>query len=227
LTLLSGYTQILQSKARTNPDLEGVTQGLLEGTTRMQEVVNSMLDISKIDSKVLKALPEKTSLAAILQRVQKTFAAAWKERNLKLVSDGLAELPLVVADPDLLYKLLYHLVMNAIKYTPDGGTIEVSGRVLQEENEIEFVVRDTGIGIDPEHLALIFEKFYQTGEVQLHSSGRTKFKGGGPGLGLAIAKGIVEAHNGRIWAESPGHNEETCPGSSFYVRLPLNLEPAQ
>jgi signal transduction histidine kinase len=226
LTLLSGYTQILQTKAKDYHyrDLEGISQGLLEGSARMQEVVNSMLDISRIDSKMLKALPDKTSLAAILKRVEKTFHAAWKERKLTFCTDGISELPLIHADPDLLYKLLYHLVMNAIKYTPDGGTITLRGRVLETEGEIELFVQDTGIGIDSQHQGLIFEKFYQTGEVQLHSSGRTKFKGGGPGLGLAIARGIVEAHGGRIWVESPGYDEETLPGSCFYVRLPLQAE---
>jgi signal transduction histidine kinase len=224
LTLLSGYTQILQTKAKDYRDLEGISQGLLEGSARMQEVVNSMLDISRIDSKMLKALPDKTSLAAILKRVEKTFQAAWKERKLTFSTDGISKLPLVHADPDLLYKLLYHLVMNAIKYTPDGGTITLRGRVLEAEGEIELFIQDTGIGIDSQHQELIFEKFYQTGEVQLHSSGRTKFKGGGPGLGLAIARGIVEAHGGRIWVESPGYDEETLPGSCFYVRLPLQVK---
>jgi signal transduction histidine kinase len=83
------------------------------------------------------------------------------------------------------------------------------------------VVSDTGIGINPADHRLIFEKFYQTGEVAVHSSGRTRFKGGGPGLGLAIAQGIVLAHRGQIWVESDGYNESTCPGSHFYIRLPL------
>ena len=224
LTLLSGYTQLLDNKAKNNPDLQTISKGLLEGSVRMQEVVNSMLDISRIDSKMLKALPDKASLASILQRVEKTFQAAWDERKLKFVTAGISELPLIYADPDLLYKLLYHLVMNAIKYTPDGGTITLRGEVIEDDHEISLTVEDTGIGIDLEHQHLIFEKFYQTGEVQLHSSGRTKFKGGGPGLGLAIARGIVEAHGGRIWVESPGYNEETLPGSCFYVRLPLEAK---
>ena len=83
-------------------------------------------------------------------------------------------------------------------------------------------MQDTGIGISPEDIALIFEKFYRTGEVALHSSGTTAFKGGGPGLGLAIARGIVLTHGGRIWAESPGYDEETCPGSRFIVRIPMS-----
>jgi signal transduction histidine kinase len=115
--------------------------------------------------------------------------------------------------------------MNAIKYTPDGGMITVSGRVVQDETLgecVEVIVADTGIGIDEEHHELIFEKFYQTGEVRLHSSGTTKFKGGGPGLGLAIARGAVLAHGGRVWVESQGHDEKHYPGSRFYVRLPLD-----
>ena len=86
---------------------------------------------------------------------------------------------------------------------------------------IEVTVSDTGIGIDPEHHELIFEKFYQTGQAALHSSGKTKFKGGGPGLGLFIAKAAVQAHGGKIWVESEGYDEGRCPGSRFYLRLPL------
>jgi signal transduction histidine kinase len=119
-------------------------------------------------------------------------------------------------------------VINAIKYTPDGGTITISGKELPLSSElpkggIEIVVSDTGIGIDPRFKELIFAKFYQTGELALHSSGKTKFKGGGPGLGLAIARGIVEAHHGKLWVESPGYDETNCPGSQFHVVLPLRL----
>jgi signal transduction histidine kinase len=124
--------------------------------------------------------------------------------------------------------VFYHLLSNAIKFTPDGGKINVSGQVLYTPEEqpvesgVELVVSDTGIGIDPSMQEVIFTKFYQTGELALHSSGRTKFKGAGPGLGLAIAKGIVEAHSGRIWVESPEHDEIRCPGSQFYVFLPVH-----
>jgi len=190
----------------------------------MNEVTNSMLDISRIDSKTLKVIPENVRIDALISKVQKTFQAALFERKLTLTFDGLASLPTIQADPDLLQKVFYHLVINAIKYTPDGGAITASGRKVEEPagvEAVEVVIGDTGIGIDPKEHELIFEKFYQTGEIQLHSSGRTNFKGGGPGLGLAIARGIVEAHGGRIWVESSGHNEETNPGSRFFVRLPV------
>jgi signal transduction histidine kinase len=133
-------------------------------------------------------------------------------------------LPPIEADPDMLYKVFYNVIINAIKYTPDGGQITVGGQVVDDVPSGKYIqirVRDTGIGIDAKHHGLIFEKLYQVGEVALHSSGKTKFKGGGPGLGLAIAKGIVEAHGGRIWVESPGYDEESCPGSTFYILLPV------
>jgi signal transduction histidine kinase len=224
LTLIKGYAQMLTSKTSAQPELKPLSDGILDGTERMSDIVNNMLDVTRIDSKTLKLVPENVQLNAIFQRVEKTFRSSLQERNLSLHGEGLSGLPSVPADPDLLYKVLYHLVMNAIKYTPDGGTVRILGSQQtgpQGRPEVELVVEDTGIGVAREHHEAIFEKFFQTGEVLLHSSGKTKFKGGGPGLGLAIARGIVEAHGGRIWVESAGHDEKNLPGSRFIVRLPL------
>jgi signal transduction histidine kinase len=224
LTLIKGYTQMLEQKFDPDPEVRKLSKGILDGSERINEVVNNMLDVSKIDSQMLKIVPDNVQLGMLLMRVHKTFEEALTERNLNFSLDGVGSLPPIQADPDLLYKLFYHLVTNAIKYTPDGGSISVSGRVVDDQStglEVEVQVRDTGIGIAPEHLDLVFEKFFQSGEVLLHSSGKTKFKGGGPGLGLAIARGIAKAHGGYIWVESPGHDEATCPGSTFFVRLPI------
>jgi signal transduction histidine kinase len=224
LTLIQGYSQMLQVKTDQYSDLKQIAKGLVEGSDRMAEVVNNMLDVTRIDSNMLKPLLDKIPISRIMERVRDTFEAGLVERKLTLVTAGLDQLPEVPADPDLMYKVFYHLVMNAIKYTPDGGQITVSGKVVEEmpgKREMEIVVSDTGIGIDSQHHELVFEKFYQTGELKLHSSGRTKFKGGGPGLGLAIVHGIVEAHHGRVWVESAGHDEKNYPGSRFYLRLPM------
>jgi signal transduction histidine kinase len=121
-------------------------------------------------------------------------------------------------------KVLDNVIVNAIKYTPDGGSIHVSAARVSLDGRGEFCevrVRDTGIGIDPANHIIIFEKLYQIGKVELHSSGRTKFKGGGPGLGLAIAAGIVRAHQGKIWVESDGYDEERLPGSTFFIQIPI------
>jgi signal transduction histidine kinase len=126
-------------------------------------------------------------------------------------------------DPERLMQVFRNILTNAIKFTPDGGTIKVTGRKLP--GFIEIVVSDTGIGISVDNQQEIFDRFSQLGNTSLHSSGKTKFKGGGPGLGLHIAKGIVEAHGGAIWVESPGFDEERCPGSTFHILLPLKSEP--
>ncbi|MDW8186399.1 MAG: ATP-binding protein, partial [Anaerolineae bacterium] len=113
----------------------------------------------------------------------------------------------------------------AIKYTPDGGRIDVSVRVLPQDDKqparLLITFADTGIGIDPRHHRLIFEKFYRVGSSTQHSTSTTKFMGAGPGLGLPIAKGVIERHGGRIWVESAGYDAQKFPGSRFYVVLPL------
>jgi signal transduction histidine kinase len=224
LTIVQGYAQIIQVKSKENATYVKYTDGILDGSKRMIEIIDSMLDISRIDTNQLELMPDEVEMLPVLEKVEKTFQAALQERHISLATTGLAELPVIRADKDLLYKVFYHVVGNAIKYTPDGGKVTVSGRLPNDgsQEEIEITVCDTGIGIDPENQDHVFEKFYQTGEVLLHSSGKTKFKGGGPGLGLAIARGIVNAHGGRIWLESPGHDEITYPGTIVSVRLPIH-----
>lgn len=221
LTLAQGYAQMVQVKSKDTEDVARYTRGILEGTTRMVEIIDNMLDVSRIDMNRLEIMSGEVELPAIIEKVHTTFASALLERQITFVVDGLEQLPPIQGDKDLLYKLFYHVIVNAIKYTPDGGRITVCGSEVNAA-EVEITIRDTGIGIDPENQKLVFEKFYQTGEVLLHSSGKTKFKGGGPGLGLAIARGIVNAHHGSIWLESPGHNETTNPGTTVFVRLPVN-----
>lgn len=225
MTLVQGYAQMAQLKANGNADLERYTKGMLEGTNRMVEIIDSMLDVSRIDSNLLDITPTETQLDQVIDRVRKLFREAFEERKIEIKVQGVADLPVISADKDLLYKVFYHVIGNAVKYTPDGGSVTVSGRTIHDDPqnpEVEIAVQDTGIGVDPQYQELIFEKFYQTGEVLLHSSGKTKFKGGGPGLGLAISRGIINAHRGRIWLESAGHNEQTYPGSTVFIRLFVN-----
>ena len=225
LTLVQGYAQILQMKTKGSPEFEKYANGIVDGTTRMVDIIDNLLDASRIDSNLLEARPTQLQIAELIEKAEKTFEDSLKQRNISFTTEGISELPDVSADENLLYKVFYHVIMNAIKYTPDDGSITVGGRVVNSENgksNVEISVRDTGIGIDQQYHELVFEKFYQTGEVLLHSSGKTKFKGGGPGLGLAIARGIMDAHKGRIWLESPGYDEEKNPGTTVFIHLPLN-----
>ena len=236
ITVIKGYAQVIKRSqetetetAQANHENEEDTltflDGILTGVDRLQEVVDSMLDLTRIEQNAFRIFHEETALIDILDQVKHYFDTTLQERSLAFDAEGLDDLPLIYGDPDLLFKVFYHLVMNAIKYVPDGGQITVCGRILNQTDDnpiVEVIVSDTGIGIDPAHHELIFEKFYQTGPMAVHSSGRTKFKGGGAGLGLAIAQGIVQAHKGKIWVESRGHDEDALPGSRFHVQLPLN-----
>ncbi|MCB0214297.1 MAG: HAMP domain-containing histidine kinase, partial [Anaerolineae bacterium] len=226
LTIIKGYTQVLKLNPTLNEDdnAHEMMAGILSGVDRLHQIVNSMLDVTKIASGSLDVYKEKCQLADILSTIQQRYAPDLVERQLTLtITKNIESLPPLDGDLDLLTKTFQALIVNAIKYTPDGGMIAIDGQVISaaEKMFIEVKVQDSGIGIEPKHHSLIFEKFYQTGELALHSSGHTSFKGGGPGLGLAIAKGIIEAHGGRIWVESSGYDEAALPGSCFYVRLPL------
>jgi signal transduction histidine kinase len=226
LTLIMGYSQMLEQGTKNDPRLLSLAQGILDGSERMTSIVESMQDVSRIDSNTLSLRKTGLRIDLLIKKVNKGFEKALEERNIVVNTEDLRELPPVPADPDLLLKAFNHIIMNAIKFTPDGGSITISGKSLNgnESPEVEIAIRDTGIGIDPSLHELIFEKFGQAGDVLMHSSGKTKFKGGGPGLGLAIARGIVEAHGGRIWVESPGYDEQTNPGSTFFVSLPAEKQ---
>ncbi len=230
LTVLQGYSQMLLNDGtiKDSEYLLDLISTIHSGAGRLHEIVNSMLDMTKIDTRALELYPEPVSAASLLQMVGQKFNNSLTERNITLTIDDMTGLPPVEADPEALHKVFYHLIANAIKYTPDGGQITIAGQRVRGNGQgemgtdgIELLISDTGIGIDAKFHDLIFTKFYQTGQLALHSTGQTKFKGAGPGLGLAIAKGIVEAHQGKIWVESEGHDEETYPGSTFYIFLPL------
>jgi signal transduction histidine kinase len=221
LTILNTHNQILlQDKdIQANEAQLKQLQGIHKGAARMEEIMEAMLDVAKIDSQSLSLNLAPVKLAIFIRIVSQQFQQALVDRSLTLQIEDLGQLPAIEADAEALRKVFHHLIANAIKYTPDGGRILVQG--YNHDSEVEITIADSGIGIAPHMQPLIFEKFFQTGEVKLHSSGKTTFKGGGSGLGLAIVKGIVEAHNGRIWVESQGHDEQTLPGSTFHLLLPV------
>lgn len=227
LTVIKGYLGMLKSDAtiQKNQVLSQAIDGVLRGTDRLHQVVDSMLDVARLENQTITPHIEAVNMGLILRLILKDYVDDLAARNLTLTLDeAIKQIPALSADPELLKKALDHLIVNAIKFTPDGGSIHISAKVIEDAkrgNMAEISIKDTGIGIDPEHHKIIFEKLYQLGEVQLHSSSRTNYKGGGAGLGLAIASGIVKALQGTIWVESKKRDEETCPGSTFFVRLPL------
>lgn len=229
LTVLNGYVDLMRSfpETRSNPALTEVTDGIRKGTERIHEVVHMMLDLNRIGSETWKVSPVPVPLKRIIDDVVKSFEPSTTVRKILLTVQHAEGVPIIKGDPDLIKKALYQLIVNAIKYTPDGGRILITTRPTVMEDgspSVEIAVRDRGIGLDAEHHELIFEKFYQVGDVALHSSGKTTFKGGGPGLGLALVRGVARAHGGKVWVESAGHDEVNFTGSTFYLMLPAPAE---
>lgn len=226
LTVLSGYVKVLKSfpDIKANPALAEVIDGIIKGSDRMHEVVNLMLDVTRIDTETLKVVPESVPLMEIIHDLVHDLSSASEGRRIEMIVEYGEDTPSIYGDPTLIQKALYQLIVNAIKYTPDGGKVTISTRPVQVDDEfpgVEIAVKDTGIGLDTKHHELVFEKFYQVGNVAIHSSGKTTFKGGGPGLGLAIVRGVARAHGGKTWVESPGYDETALPGSTFYLQLPV------
>ncbi len=230
ITVLKGYAQLLSKDELivASAHHARLLTSMVNGANRLHKIVNTMLLMVKIDNRELRPFLEPVLIAEVMGKVVASLVTDLELRHLTLTVQKLETLPEILADSELLPVVFESILVNAIKYTPDGGQIVVDGRFWNESpaadlppDAVEIVVHDTGIGIATEALELIFTKFYQTGDVALHSSGKTRFKAGGPGLGLAIARGIMDAHRGRIWAESPGYDETKLPGSSFHIVLPL------
>jgi signal transduction histidine kinase len=226
LTVIKGYTEMLLENPGIDPSIHQFLKGIHDGTLRLHEIMDSMFDLAQIDSRSLQLHLQEVDLANMIQEVCQAQSKAALDRHLSL-SIELPVLPSLIADPNSLRKIFQHLVNNAIKFTPDEGKITITGRVVDArpsdlpKGGVEIIVSDTGVGVEPNFRELIFTKFYQTGDLAKHSTSSSRFKGSGSGLGLALSKGIVEAHNGRIWVESPGHDEVHFPGSQFHVLIPL------
>ncbi|HSB02658.1 MAG TPA: substrate-binding domain-containing protein, partial [Anaerolineales bacterium] len=205
LTVIKGYMGMIKSAPaiEKNASLQQAMEGVIQGTDRLHQVVNSMLDVARLENQVITPHLETVVLSSLLRLLRKEYTEELQERHMNLeLEPDINSAPPVLADSELLKKALDNIIVNAIKYTPDGGSIFISAHAVQADGRGDFCeirIRDTGIGIDPANHTIVFEKLYQLGKVELHSSGRTKFKGGGPGLGLAIAAGIVKAHKGKIW----------------------------
>jgi signal transduction histidine kinase len=236
LTQVRGYSDILADMVQQGgfvaAHMNQISQGITRASIRLEQIISAMLDVSRIDAQALDIRTASISVAAAVKMAVDNFKEAVRDRKINIQVVDLETLPSVQGDLQRLCQAFSNLVGNAIKFTPDGGTITISGRTLEDNSDghpqrfVEVLFADTGIGIETADQKLIFEKFYRVGAVELHSTGTTKFKGAGPGLGLPIAKGVIQAHGGKIWVESPGHDEARMPGSTFHVLLPIALPPA-
>jgi len=183
---------------------------------RLTNILNDLLNLSKIESGKIELKFEDVSLKSLIELTASSLRPQADGKSIKVITEIPDELPLVYGDKEKIEQILINLIGNAVKFTPEEGDIYVSAAPFSEEREgridhkVAISVKDTGIGIPPEHLESIFEKFHQV-------KGTLQRSAGGTGLGLAITKGLVEAHQGKIWVES-----EIGKGSIFNFTLPVS-----
>lgn len=224
LTLIQGYASLLADDipADLAPRVQVLLGGLSNATQRLHEIIEDMVDVSLIDNDMLDLHYEVTDLRWLLSQAFTEAQQHLDGRQLTLKFE-VAEALETQADATRLHQVFQNIFSNAVKFTPDGGVIVVRARELP--GFIEVTVADTGIGIAPENQERIFQRFVPVGDVTQHFTSKTKFMGGGVGLGLPIARGIAEGHGGALWVESPGHDEAACPGSTFHIVLPKRAQP--
>jgi len=207
LTSIKGYsTALLLEEITFDPESQQEFLKIIdEECDALQDLIHDLLESSVIDAGLLRLEPQPVRLPRLAQGV--TDDIARRTEKYRFLLDFPEDFPIVDADPRRIEQVLRNLVDNAIKYSPEGGLVVVRGEVC--EDEVVISVADQGVGIAPEYLNRLFEKFFRV-EWGL---GRHVV---GSGLGLPIALTIVESHGGRIWAES-----QLGEGSTFYFTLPL------
>ncbi|MEM7113691.1 MAG: GAF domain-containing sensor histidine kinase [Chloroflexota bacterium] len=187
---------------------------------QMRKTIEEILHVFLIASGQLTLMPLESKIAPVIKNVLARLAPVMKERNLTLHMENLDVFPRFSIDAEQIEVVFNNVIGNAVKYTPDGGDIWVSGQLIPDYAEI--VVRDTGIGIPQAEQTRVFDIFHVLGSLLNHSTSKHAFQGGGLGLGLPIAKGIIEGHGGVIVLESQGYDLNNPPGTTCRIWLPLS-----
>jgi signal transduction histidine kinase len=205
LAAIKGYATTLLQHDRLKTDLRREFLEVIDAESdRLEELISNLLDMSRLEAGVLKVDPAPVRLGRIVKTAVERVQHLTQEHRVRLEwrSD-----PWVMADVARVLQVVTNLLNNAVKYSPDGGHVRLSGRV--ENGMLTIAVADSGVGIPPREVAKIFDRFHRI-------EGDLARRVGGTGLGLAICRGLVEAHGGRIWVES-----EPGVGSTFTFSLPL------
>lgn len=191
------------------PADQATFMGVQREVARLHRLVQDLAELSRAESGDISLDLRPAVLNELIRGAVDHLKSQYEDKGVSINSDIVAELPHVNVDTSRITQVLLNLLGNALQYTQSGG--QVSVRVWREDQEIIAEVQDTGMGIPVEHLPHIFERFYRVDKSRSRP-------GGGSGIGLTIAKHLVEAHGGRIWATSPGYGR----GSTFTFTLPLS-----
>lgn len=205
--------------------LEGLIDGVLPATEetyqqiyqeagRLNRLVDDLQELSRVEAGAYSLEVRPLDVSTLARTVVKRLGPQFEDKRLTLSLDLPADLPRVLADEDRVIQVLTNLVSNALQYTPPGGKVTIGAE--RRGSQVQITVRDTGVGIASEHLPHIFDRFYRVDKSRSRMTG-SGARAVGSGIGLTIAKHLVEAHGGRIWAESEGPGK----GSLFAFTLPL------
>ncbi|HEX9923968.1 MAG TPA: GAF domain-containing sensor histidine kinase [Anaerolineae bacterium] len=203
-----GFIQLMLLKPKiTLDEVRDGLENIYRESSRLSQMINDFLDLSQLETGRTRLEKTRVNLHALLQEVVELFYPQAQDQNITLTLDIEHNLPEIMSDANRLKQVLVNLVDNAIKYSKSGGLVTIM--VSFNEVRVQISVRDTGLGIAQNELEAVFDKFYR---VPSHESTAR-----GSGLGLPIAKKIIEAHKGDIWVES-----EVGTGSTFTFSLPLD-----
>jgi len=204
--------------------IKGSMEGLMDGVLpandetyqqihaeadRLNRLVDDLQELSRVEARAYQLDFRSLDVPSLVQTVTKRLASKAQAKHISLDFELTPNLPPVLADEDRAIQILTNLTGNALQYTPEGGKVTISAN--RTNNDVQFSIRDTGIGIPLEHLSHIFDRFYRV------DKSRSRQSGGGSGIGLTIAHALVEAHSGSIWVESGGEGK----GSTFNFTLPV------
>ena len=204
--------------------IKGSMEGLMDGVLpandetfqqihaeadRLNRLVDDLQELSRVEAHAYDLDFRSLDASSLVQTVAKRLAPQAQSKRISLGLDLTPDLPPILADEDRAIQILTNLTGNALQYTPEGGQVTIS--VKRINNEVQFSIHDTGIGIPPEHLSHIFDRFYRV------DKSRSRQGSGGSGIGLTIARALVEAPDSRIWVESQGEGK----GSTFNFTLPV------
>jgi len=207
LTVIKGSVEGLMDGIL--PANEETFQQIHKEADRIYHLVDDLQELSRVEARAYQLDLQPLDVSSLIKTVTKRLTQTAEAKRISLTFSLPSDLPHVLADEGRAIQILTNLVGNALKYTSEDGTVYVSAKRLNEDVHIS--VRDTGIGIPPEHLKHIFDRFYRV------DKSRSRQSGGGSGIGLTIARFLVEAHGGRIWAKSAGEGQ----GSTFNFTLPV------
>ncbi len=213
LTAIYGWVRMLAADGLVDDQRRRALAAVERNARAQTRLIDDLLDVSRAISGKMRLDARPVNISEVLHAAIETVGPALEAKSIQFESAIDAEVGAVVLDPDRTQQIVWNLLSNAIKFTPEGGTVRLA--LVRRGSNIEIAVSDSGVGIDPDFLPYVFERFRQA-----DAGSRRRF--GGLGLGLAIVRHLVELHGGTVSAESEGEGK----GATFRVVLPIRASPA-